>query len=185
MRIAGFVAVSKDLVVLISPRSGPGHGIVLGVRVAQDGTLTNLARVKAPRRATDTAAYAFGHDLVYFGSIPPDEAEGARWNSTNGTWATEDLKCDGRYAFGHCYSPDRVFVFGGLYGTFSPINRRDGVIYSSVSRQWSNWPMSDIAVARHSPSMCWTGKKILIWGGDVIRLEGGGVLRGKELTKGA
>jgi len=70
-----------------------------------------------------------------------------------------------RGGFGHCFSGDHLFIYGGSLTWSSNIDfRRDlgGMRYSIKDRTWKTLPKKGSPGYLNRPSLCWTGKEMFI-----------------------
>jgi N-acetylneuraminic acid mutarotase len=172
--ITGMAAVADGIVVFMG---SPDNG----VRVAGDGKVKFLSDQGVPEGGAgwrDTVVCSFGGKILYYHYAHVGYNTWGVWDDKTDTWSRSQT-CDPRYAFAHCQAGDSVYVFGGAESSAYGWVKRDALVYSFRDNRWRKVPVDNGPPGRRNLAMCWTGKEILVWGGQTL----GGTVAARE--KGA
>jgi N-acetylneuraminic acid mutarotase len=94
---------------------------------------------------------------------------GGRYNPSTNSWRrTSDLNAPSeRYAHTTVWTGTHMIIWGGGVdtGDFAPIYNKGGR-YDPVNNQWIPTTLSGAPVERAHHSAVWTGKEVIIWGGE-------------------
>jgi N-acetylneuraminic acid mutarotase len=171
--------------------------IVLAGRDADRNTRTEGAaydpaknawrRIAAPpqERLGSIAVWDGKEVLVVAGSGPPG-SRGYRklvsipfaYNPATDRWRTLQAMDNGEYgrsAATAVWTGDKLLLWGGetqAHGAF--VLAPHGLAYDPVRNRWSSLPGAPLN-GRLNPIVVWTGKALLVWGGDPIREQIPGV----------
>jgi hypothetical protein len=166
LEIIGMTALADGAIVFVA--SNHNEPEVRGFRVMPDGSIKSISRKNAPIESygrDDTAIYSANGKVLYFGYTNITFNSWAVWDKKTDTWSKPE-ECNRRYAFGHCQAGEEVYVFGGAESSAFGWIKRDGAIFSFKDNRWRPMPMDNGPHGRRDFSMCWTGKMILVWGGN-------------------
>ncbi len=194
--IAGMAEVKQGAVVLVCPVEP--HSKVIGIKVGGNGSIRLLSTHNAPTAGVSgvvvcgpesevlfysrAAVHGWEARVLYLGHDGEGHTTWSVWEESTDTWQRpqEFAEIDD---FGHCSAGDRVYIFGGSY-MHGRWLRSSGWIYSFEGNSWREFPVPQ---GRRDVAMCWTGKEILVWGGDLgasdigpawLRAPGGAVFSG-------
>jgi hypothetical protein len=175
LSIVGLVPVPGGAVVFIFPNSA--YGTNMGFQVLESGRVSRISQKDAPPHgARDVAVYSRGAQVLYYFYAMVDHNEWAVWDQGTDTWS-KSQSIGRRYSFGSCSSGDEVYIFGGAESSAFGWIKRDGAIYSFKDNKWRDMPMENGPHGRRDFTMCWTGKEVLVWGGQTL----GEVAPGREV----
>jgi len=162
--VIGGVTEPKEGVVLFVNSNMPGCP-TLGIRVLGSDAWKLVARGNAPdSTGTDTAVVAGGGKVLYFGYGHRRCNLWSVWDEASDTW-TVLQPCRPRYDFAHAFSGDALFVFGGAEGTGEDYIVPGGSFFRFAENLWSDLPLEGGPSGRRSASSCWTGTRLVVWGG--------------------
>jgi N-acetylneuraminic acid mutarotase len=126
----------------------------------------------------DNAGVWTGKELLIYGGfgayISPTygKRNGARY-IPGGSWTTitapldSDLATPTRFAMASWYAGGKLWVWAGGNGSSSSgIAVAGGATYDPATDKWASMDVTDAPTARSRPSVVWTGKEAIIWGGS-------------------
>lgn len=162
--LACLVCCGDEIIVFISPATSGEP--TMAVRVKPDGTWRPLSEEQAPAHGVyDTAVYAYGGQILYWGYARVDTNIWSVWDSKTDKWL-KPAEFDRAYSFGHCQVGDTVYIFGGAESSAYGLIKQGGWVYSFTTGEWKRWPMDGGPEGRRDATVCWTGQEVLVWGGD-------------------
>jgi len=153
-----------------------GHSVDIGAAALADAAAYNPRtrswRLIAPLPAARTGATLTwdGRELLLVGggdahrSTLPDAP--LSYDPAANRWQALPPDGGGRVGHAAAWTGRRLLVWGGGQlrgGGFVPAAR--GAAYDPATRSWSPLPLSPLR-GRQSPTVVWTGRALLVWGGD-------------------
>ena len=144
-----------------------GVSEVIGYRIDDDGQVTWISGENAPEAAfgDDVAVYAHDGKVLYWGYAHVAHNTWSVWDAATDTWQKPE-EFDRAYSFGHCFTGDEVYIYGGAESSAFGWTKDDGWVYSFETGKWRELPKADGPGERRDFAMCWTGTQVLVWGGE-------------------
>ncbi len=132
------------------------------------GTWRKLPRMPGP--AVGWTALWDGREVLF---LSGSSARGMAYNPARNSWRLLPAMPSPRSEFAATWTGHRVLVWGGLshhYPTWSvPAH---GEAYDPAADQWTAMPVAPLR-GRALPAAVWTGRQMIIWGGNFLQQEGG------------
>jgi N-acetylneuraminic acid mutarotase len=174
-----------ELVVLVTglDPDGKPYPASLARAAAYDPETDSWRRV-APlpaRRAGATAVWD-GRELLVVGGAGPARAGkpaplarvGFAWNRATNRWRRLAPMQSGRADFAAVWTGVRLLIWGGRRdaGAGAPVIPARGLAYAPSGNRWSALPQAPL-VGRLDPTAVWTGRALIVWGGNRPKLTSG------------
>jgi len=129
--------------------------------IENDGKITYLPEEEIP--GFEIFLYAYQGKLLCWGGYVNSWSV---WDRRTNTWQ-KPQHSDARYDFAYTAAEDKVYIFGGATSSAFGYTHGNGWIYSFKDNNWSDLPLGENAPCdRRAHGMCWTGKEIIVWGGE-------------------
>jgi N-acetylneuraminic acid mutarotase len=132
-------------------------------------TWRQLPAMPSPR--FDASVTWTGSEVMVVGGLagnePAPSAEGLAYNPATNTWRQLGPMPMGRTGHTAVWTGHYLLVWGGQTRTAGSLTYSappNGLVYDPVSGRWSNLPKAPIK-ARVGAVACWTGDRMIIWGG--------------------
>jgi hypothetical protein len=129
-----------------------------------------------PRPRLGATAVWDGREMLFLGGTRTRSAlpaaRGLAFNPATNRWRLLPLMEFRRSGFAAVWTGRQVLVWGGLSGRFpgwSPPPH--GEVYTPATDRWTALPVSPLA-GRASPVAVWTGRQMIVWGGEIRRQDG-------------
>ena len=163
------VKLSKGVVVFVGPRQA--FAKVIGVQLTPEGKTRLISSKNAPQRAgRDVAAYASGGKVLYWGYAHVAYNHWSVWDEKTDAWQ-KPQEFDRAYSFGHCFTGEEVYIIGGAESSAFGWLKKGGWVYSFKKNKWRRLHWKKGLPLRRDFAMCWTGKEVLVWGGETAPEE--------------
>jgi hypothetical protein len=147
--------------------------VATGAKYFPDGWLGATSTVNAPeRREAHSAVWTGSEMIIWGGYIDPERNTGARYDPTTDAWtgATSLVNApEVRQEHVGVWTGSRMMVWGGRHTTSNfPFGNdlNTGAFYDPVTDSWTGeTSMTGALEPRVNPSVVWTGKEVIVWGG--------------------
>ena len=115
-----------------------------------------------------------GEELVVWGGydqsddgVVQGEDRGAAYDPSTNKWRPiAESPLEARYYHGAVWTGDEMIVWGGVVGDGAEGRSfADGAAYDPVTDTWRMLPSATGFVGRMDPTLLWTGRDVLVWGG--------------------
>jgi hypothetical protein len=164
------------------------HSKVIGIRVNEQTEYKFTPIQNAPSAPCyDAVSYHKDDRLLFWGYSHVVANEWSVLNLKDNTWMVP-ITVSPNYSYGHCFSGDNVYIFGGAYSSAYGWINEGGWEYSFENNEWKtmpgtgvppgewgysiqtnewSFPGSGAPRGRRDFAMHWTGENVIIWGGDI------------------
>jgi hypothetical protein len=166
--IDGIVEVETGVVVFVGARRTPST--LWGILLPRSGEWRFISRENAPKGGWVSSFTYHRQGSVLYGGTAAVDAACAVWNLHDDQWGKRQ-KMYHYYDFGHCFTGEEVYAFGGAWGSMNSRVQEGGSIYSFSDEDWRPWPMEGGPEGRRGAAVCWTGEQVFVWGGIVLGEE--------------
>jgi hypothetical protein len=142
---------------------------VFGIRLDANGNTSFLPEKNAPSHGGPyVAVFSCGTKVLYWGYAHVMSNDWSVWDSATNAWE-KPQEFERAYSFASCSSGNEVYVFGGAESSAFGWIKQNGWIYSFKESKWRPWPgVKEGPGGRRDAFACWTGKEVLVWGGDSL-----------------
>jgi N-acetylneuraminic acid mutarotase len=130
-------------------------------------TNTWQAMPQAPIAGRHADGVWTGTEFIVIGGTNDDGllADGAAYNPQTRTWRTVAAMPAPRVSASMTWTGTEVVLVGGLsYNGDDRVDHRDALAYNPTTNQWRRLP--DMEATRENHLAVWTGRQLLIWGGN-------------------
>lgn len=163
--VISIAVLPQETIVFLRAADAKTYSKNIGVRVEKSAKYYFTPMINAPRAPYYKAAtYAKGNKLLFWGYN----------HITANVWSIVDLKNNvwlkprndhPNYDYGHCFSGDEVYIFGGAWSSAEGIIIQEGKEFSFERGSWELLPKNNAPKGRRNFAMHWIGDKIFVWGG--------------------
>ncbi|MDX6513029.1 MAG: hypothetical protein QOE36_2533 [Gaiellaceae bacterium] len=159
-----------ELIVLVGSLDPDGKPLE-GARAAAYNPTTNRWRQIAPLPSTPGGANAVwdGRELLVVGGDPSPSAlprDAYAYNPGTNRWRRLPQMPSGRTGADAVWTGKRLLLWGGQTGRAGAlVTASRGLAFDPKANRWSRLPQAPLT-GRVDPTAVWTGRALLVWGGD-------------------